>query len=297
LKIPPNLKPKDKIAIICSARAVEENELKPALKILEQWDLVPVLGNTIGLRHHQFGGTDQQRAQDFQEAINNPEIKAIWCARGGYGTARILDRIDFSPLLENPKWIIGYSDVTALHLQLQQLGLVSLHAQMPLDIEKKSEKTIESLRQSLFEKPFDISYVSSFSSRNGECEGELIGGNLSVLYSVLGTHPISDFHQKILILEDLDEYLYHIDRMMLNLFRTGLLKQISGLIIGGMTDMNDNSISFGQTANEIIDSYAKRLNIPVAYNAPFGHVSDNLAMCLGKKVTLRIVENKVSITY
>jgi len=297
MKTPKQLQPKDKIAIVCTARAVEENELQPALKILDQWNLIPVLGKTIGLKHHQFGGTDVERAKDFQDAINNPEVKAIWCARGGYGTARILDHIDFSPLLKNPKWIIGYSDVTALHLHLQHLGLVSLHAQMPVDIENKSEKTVESLRQSLFENSFDIEYQSEFVSRSGECQGELVGGNLSVLYSTMGTQPISDFKNKILVLEDLDEYLYHVDRMMLNLFRIGLLKQISGLIVGGMTEMNDNTIPFGQTANEIVDSYAEKLNIPVAYDAPFGHKYDNLALSLGKKVTLKVVKHKVSIRY
>lgn len=297
MKTPQKLQPQDKIAIVCTARAVDKNELRYALQLLKQWDLVPILGKTIGLRDHQFGGTDQERVQDLQDAINNPEVKAIWCARGGYGTARIIDQIDFSPLLKNPKWIIGYSDVTALHLHLQYLGLASLHAQMPVDIENKSTATIESLKQSLFEIPFDITYTSTFHCRSGECEGELIGGNLSVLYSTLGTYPISVFHQKVLILEDLDEYLYHIDRMMLNLYRTGLLKQISGLIVGGMNDMNDNSIPFGKTAYEIIDNYAEKLNIPVAYDAPFGHTANNLALCLGRKVSLKVFENKVSITY
>jgi len=297
MKMPPNLKPKDKIAIICTARAVEAIELQPALKLLEQWGLVPVLGNTIGLRQHQFGGTDLERAQDLQYAINNPKIKAIWCARGGYGTARIMDQIDFSPLLDNPKWIIGYSDVTAMHLHLQHLGLESLHAQMPVDIENKSKDTVESLKQSLLHNPIDIKYNSTFRCRSGESEGELIGGNLSVLYSTLGTYPISVFSEKVLILEDLDEYLYHIDRMMLNLYRVGLLKQISGLIVGGMNSMNDNAIPFGKTAYEIIDSYAKKLNIPVAFDAPIGHTVNNLALCLGKKVRLKVFENKVSITY
>jgi muramoyltetrapeptide carboxypeptidase len=297
MKIPPNLKLKDKIAIICTARAVKANELQPALELLKQWGLIPVIGKTVGLKHHQFGGTDQERAQDLQEAINNPDVKAIWCARGGYGTARILDLIDFSPLLNHPKWIIGYSDVTALHLQLQHLGLVSLHAQMPLDIETKSNETLSSLKQTLFKKPYHFEYKSTFSSQSGECTGELIGGNLSVLFSVLGTQPISDFYQKILVLEDLDEYLYHIDRMMLNLYRTGVLSQISGFIIGGMSSMNDNSIPFGSDAYQIIDEYTKKLNIPVAFDFPIGHTFDNLALCLGAKANLKISENNIILNY
>lgn len=297
MKTPQKLQLQDKIAILCTARAVEKHELHPALEILQEWGLKPVLGKTIGQRHHQFGGTHQQRAEDFQNAINNPEINAIWCARGGYGTARILDLVDFKPLEKNPKWIIGYSDVTALHLHLQHLGLVSLHAQMPLDIEKKSALTIDSLRQSLFKKPYDIEYVSKFRSRSGACQGQLIGGNLSVLYSVLGTQPLSDFQHKILVLEDLEEYLYHVDRMMLNLSRVGILDQIKGMIVGGMTDMNDNPIPFGQNAYEIIDHYTKELGIPVAYECPIGHTRDNMALTLGRSVELKVLENVVSIKY
>jgi len=297
LKIPPYLEPKDKIAILCTARAVEKMELEPALNSLDQWDLVPVIGKTIGLKDHQFGGTDQERAEDLQDAINNPEIKAIWIARGGYGTARIIDSINFEPLMENPKWIIGYSDVTALHLHLQQLGLSSLHAQMPLDIENKSPETRESLKQSLFRKPYDLEFISNFPSISSESQGELIGGNLSVLFSVLQTIPLSVFKNKILVLEDLDEYLYHIDRMMLNLYRSGVLRQLSGLVIGGMNDMNDNSTPFGLNVYEIINQYTKSLNIPVAYDSPFGHTSNNLALTLGRKVKLTVNHNSVSLKY
>ncbi len=297
MKLPAYLKPKDKIAIVCTARAVEAHELQPAIELLEDWGLIPVYGNTIGLKHHQFGGTDDERANDLQSAINDPEINAIWIARGGYGTARIIDSVDFQALLNNPKWIIGYSDVTALHLHLQHLGLSSLHAQMPLDIDSKSQQTIESLRQSLFEKPYELKFTSNFHSVSGECKGELIGGNLSVLFSVLQSIPVSTFKGKILVLEDLDEYLYHVDRMMLNLYRSGLLHQIKGLIVGGMSDMNDNAIPFGQSAYEIIAAYAEKLNIPVAYDAPFGHIFDNLALTLGRKAKLKVSNNEISLTY
>ncbi|MGX1023406.1 S66 peptidase family protein [Psychroflexus sp. MBR-150] len=294
----PNLlKSLDKVAIICTARAVDKKDLKHALNILKSWQLQPVLGQTIGLKHHQFGGTDDERAADLQQQINNPEIKAIWCAKGGYGTARIIDQIDFTPLLKNPKWIIGYSDVTALHLHLQNIGLCSLHAQMPVDIENKSKKTHKSLKQSLFKNPFNIYYKSKFKSQSGQAQGQLIGGNLSVLYSVLGSESVPSFKDKILFLEDLDEYLYHIDRMMLSLSRQGLLKQLKGLIIGGMTDMNDNSTPFGKTAYEIIEHYTKDLKIPIAYNCPAGHQFENIALTLGAKINLNVKNNKISIEY
>ncbi|RRO13514.1 S66 peptidase family protein [Flavobacteriaceae bacterium 14752] len=286
-----------KVAIICTARAVDKEDLKHALNILKSWQLQPILGQSIGLKHHQFGGTDDERAADLQQHINNPEIKAIWCAKGGYGTARIIDQIDFTPLLKNPKWIIGYSDITALHLQLQKIGICSLHAQMPVGIENKSETTRESLKQSLINKPFDIQYASKFKSRNGHAKGQLIGGNLSVLYSVLGSKSVTDFQDKILFLEDLDEYLYHIDRMMLSFRRQGILKQLNGLIIGGMSAMNDNSIPFGKSAYEIIEYYTKDIEIPIAYDCPVGHEFDNYALTLGATIELKVENNQVSIKY
>jgi len=287
----------DKVAIVCTARATEIADIKYAIELLKKWQLQPIIGQSIGLKHNQFGGTDDERAADLQQQINNPEIKAIWCAKGGYGTGRIIDQIDFSPLLKNPKWIIGYSDITALHLQLQKIGICSLHAQMPVGIENKSVTTRQSLRKSLFDKPYDIHYNSKFKSKSGYAEGQLIGGNLSVLYSVLGSKSVPDFKDKILFIEDLDEYLYHIDRMMLSLSRQGLLKQLKGLIIGGMTDMNDNKIPFGQNAHEIIKHYTKNLKIPIAYDCPTGHTYENLALTLGAKIKLEIIDNNVAIEY
>ena len=294
---PKHLSPGDKVAIVCTARFAQSESLNAAIELLKKWQLNPVLGNSIGIKHHQFGGTDLQRTEDLQCQINDTEIKAIWCAKGGYGTARILDAIDFKPLLRQPKWIIGYSDVTALHLHLQNLGLVSLHAQMPVDIEHKSTKTIDSLKQSLFHKPFNIHYKSKFPSKHGKAQGEIIGGNLSVLYSVLGSSSEPNFSNKILFLEDLDEYLYHIDRMMLNLYRRGLLHKIKGLVIGGMNKMNDNAIPFGKKVYQIIDEYVSELKIPVAYDCPVGHDFDNLALTLGAEIKLEVNNNQVLIEY
>lgn len=294
---PDVLKAKDKIAIVCTARSVTRKQLDYSLNLIESWHLQAVLGQSINLKHHQFGGTDEERAEDLQKQINDPEIRAIWCAKGGYGTSRILDLIDFTPLLKDPKWIVGYSDVTALHLQLQDIGICSLHAQMPVGIAKKSELTRKSLKQSLTQKPYNINYTSEFECEPGQARGQLIGGNLSVLYSVLGSLPPSNFKDKILFLEDLDEYLYHIDRMMLNLRRQGLLKDLKALILGGMSDMNDNAVPFGLNAYEIIKHYTKHLNIPVAYDCPAGHEVNNIALTLGATVQLNIQNNHVSIEY
>ena len=296
--IPPPLQKGDQVAIIATARSISKKELQPAISLLKSWGLQPVLGSSIGLRSHQFAGSDEERAADLQEQINNPSIKAIWCAKGGYGSIRILDLVDFSSLKIKPKWLIGYSDVTAIHLHLQSLGIASLHAQMASAIETRSTSTSEELKAVVLGENHQIQYASRHPNQvNGEVKGEVIGGNLSVLYSAIGSHSMPSFKNKILFLEDLDEYLYHIDRMMQNLKRSGLLNQISGLIVGGMTDMNDNTVPFGKTAEEIIFDAVKELNIPVAFDFPAGHVETNLPLIFGKMAHLSVTSEQVNLSY
>jgi muramoyltetrapeptide carboxypeptidase len=295
---PPPLEKGDKVALIATARSISKKDLQPAISLLKSWDLQPVLGSSIGLQAHQFAGSDEERAADLQEQINNPSIKAIWCAKGGYGSIRILDLVDFSILKSTPKWLIGYSDVTAIHLHLQSIGIASLHAQMASAIETRSTSTSEELKTVVFGEKHQIQYASRHSNQvNGKVKGEVIGGNLSVLYSAIGSHSMPSFKNKILFLEDLDEYLYHIDRMMQNLKRSGLLSEISGLIVGGMTAMNDNETPFGKTAEEIIFEVVKDLNIPVAFNFPAGHVETNLPLIFGKIAHLDVTSNQVTLTY
>jgi len=286
-----------KVAIVCTARSVDINQLKFSIDCLKSWGLQVVIGSSIGLKDNQFGGTDDERALDLQQQINNPDIKAIFIAKGGYGTARILDRIDFEPLVKHPKWIVGYSDVTALHLKLQQLKIASIHADMPVDFSRRSNETLESLKQCLFQNGYNLNYSSNADAISGQCEGVLVGGNLSVLYSVLGTTGLPSFKNTLLFLEDVDEYLYHIDRMLLNLKRNGILSQLSGLIVGGMTSMNDNAIPFGYSANEIIYNHVSEYKYPVAFDSPSGHLKNNLAMVFGAKLRLTVDENSVEIVY
>lgn len=296
--LPPSLQPGDKVAIIATARFISKDDLQPAIELLKAWQLKPVLGSSIGLENHQFAGTDKERAEDLQNQIDNPDIKAIWFAKGGYGSIRILDLVDFSALKTHPKWLVGYSDVTAIHLNLQSLGIASLHAQMASAIETKSASTSEELKNVLFGEQLQIEYASRHPNQiNGEVNGEVIGGNLSVLYSAIGSQSMPSFKGKILFLEDLDEYLYHIDRMMQNLKRGGILNKISGLIVGGMTDMNDNSIPFGKTAEDIIYEAAKNLNIPVAFKFPAGHVETNLPIIFGKTAGLSVTSECVKLSY
>ncbi len=295
---PPYLKTGDTVGIVSTARKISEIELQPALELLSDWGLNTKLGRTIGSQHDQFAGDDALRASDLQMMLDNPEIKAIWCARGGYGTVRLIDTLDFKCFSANPKWIIGYSDITVLHSHINARGIETLHAQMPLDIEKKSNDTAESIRETLFGRSYNIE-VENLSDlcRIGQAKGELVGGNLSVLYSICGTHSALNTNGKILFLEDLDEYLYHIDRMVQNLKRNGLLDNLKGMIVGGMTDMNDNTIPFGKTAEEIVADIVSEYNFPVCFNFPAGHLHDNRALIFGRKVTLDVSKEKIDLKF
>lgn len=300
---PRSLKKGAKVALVSTARKVSKTELQPALELLQSWELIPIIGKSIGAQENQFAGSDSLRAQDFQEMLDREDIEAIWCARGGYGTVRIIDDLDFSLFLKNPKWIIGYSDVTVLHNHIHNLGIASLHAQMCLEIENKTEATRETLRKALFGGSFSIKYESNHPlQRNGTAKGKLVGGNLSMLYSLCGSPSALDTKGKILFLEDLDEHLYHIDRMLQNLKRNGMFKNLAGLMVGGMTDMKDHTKAhgfttdrpFGKTTEEMIYEIVKDYNYPICFNFPAGHVKDNKALVLGTTSILKIEKSKVT---
>jgi muramoyltetrapeptide carboxypeptidase len=256
-----------------------------------------VLGKTIGQEHHQLSGEDATRTIDFQDAINNPAIKAIWCVRGGYGTVKIIDKLDFSALLQNPKWIIGYSDVTVLHSHLHNLGLETLHATMPINIAKNSDEAKETLRKALFGEQLSYQIPTDSLSINGKGKGKLIGGNLSIIYSLMGSNSSMETDGKILFLEDLDEYLYHIDRMMMNLKRSGYLKNLKGIIVGGMTSMKDNEIPWGKDTYQIILEHTKDLKIPVVFNFPAGHIPDNRALIMGRNIILNVDKDTTTVVF
>lgn len=301
---PNTLQKGDTIAIVSTARKLKKEELQPALKILESWGLKAVLGKTIGAEENQFAGNEELRAEDFQQMLDNPNIKAIWCARGGYGTVKMIDMLDFSEFQKNPKWIIGYSDVTVLHTHIHNLGIETLHAQMCLDIENKTEEARESIRKVLFEQEYSIAfnvntYNKTFQQKQqlSSIQSKIVGGNLSVLYSLCGSSSAINTDGKILFIEDLDEYLYHIDRMMMNLKRNGVFKNLKALIVGGMTDMHDNRIPFGKTAEEIILDAVKDYNYPVFFNFPAGHIKDNQALIFGREVKLISENDQVILNF
>lgn len=295
---PPALLYGDKVGLVATARKISLEELKEGLDLIKSWGLIPVIGKTIGLEDNQYAGTDFQRAQDFQEMLDNPEIKAIWCARGGYGTVRIIDQLDFYKFVKYPKWIVGYSDVTVLHSYIHKIGFKTIHGTMPVSVENNTAFAKASLKQALFGEKPNITYKNTnVLNRLGKAKGLLVGGNLSMLYSLCGSSSGLDTEGKILFIEDLDEYLYHIDRMVMNLKRNGMLDHCAGLLVGGMTKMHDNKISFGKTAQEIVLDAVKDCDFPVAFNFPAGHLDDNRALIMGAEVAIEVNRTSTSLKY
>ncbi len=287
----------DTVAIVSTARKNLEDNLKPSIDLLQSWGLNVVIGKTIGLDKNQLAGTDEERADDFQTQMDNPNIKAIWCVRGGYGTVRMIDLLDFTKFKQNPKWVIGFSDVTVLHSHLNTMGIQSIHAVMPVGIPRASEEAKETLRKALFGETLEYKLPCDIINHKGKATGELVGGNLSILYSLLGSESAIDCKDKILFLEDLDEYLYHFDRMLMNLKRNGCLDNLKGIVVGAMTKMNDNEIPWGKNALEIIEDITKDLKIPIMYNFPAGHIQDNRALIFGQQVSMEVTAEETIIKF
>ncbi|MBE0646223.1 MAG: LD-carboxypeptidase [Bacteroidales bacterium] len=299
MTLPPYLQKGDKVAIVSPARSITFEEVFPAMKLFQKWGLEVILGTHVFGKHHQFSGTDDQRKQDLQQMLDDPSIRAIVASRGGYGTTRIIDRLDFTTFSKHPKWIVGYSDITVLHSHIHRhLGIQTLHATMPFNIKDQNfnEITTESLRKALFGEKISYSKHITFWDKTGLTEGELVGGNLSILYSLNGTPSDIDTQGKILFLEDVDEYLYHLDRMMMNLKRSVKLKELKGLVVGSLTDMKDNELPFGKSAHEIIQEAVKDYSYPVCFDFPAGHEKLNVALYLGRKAKLK-VEKEVSLLF
>ncbi len=293
----PYLRKGDRVALAAPARKVSPEEMAPAIAMLESWGLQVVVPEGLYSQEGQLAGSDGHRAALLQKLLDDPDIKAIFCCRGGYGTVRIIDQLDFSRFAEHPKWIVGYSDITVLHSHIHHtLGLPTLHATMPINMHGEETPATRSMHDFLFGINRDcIAYEweSSTMNRSGVASGLVVGGNLSILYSLCGSCSQVDTRGKILLIEDLDEYLYHIDRMMLNLKRCGMLDGLAGLLVGGLTDMHDNTVPFGRTAIQIVADAVKEYDYPVLFGAPFGHLGDNnLALPLGVKCTIESSKSK-----
>jgi len=295
IKQPQYLKKGDKIAIVCPAKKLKSS-IEPAIAQLEQWGLEVLKGESVSTAYHQFAGEDALRAADMQTFLDDPEIKAIICGRGGYGTIRIIDMLDFTQFNQNPKWLIGFSDITILlsHL-LASENTQSIHGQMPGTFEDATEESLETLRKALFGEEHSFNVISSFPNRSGNAEGILIGGNLSLLVAIEGSSSEMDYTDKILFLEDVGEYEYALDRMMRTLKRSGKLSKLRGLIVGAFNEIKTEDIPFGQTVEEVIWEVVKEYDYPVGFNFPVGHIDDNRALVLGKKMSLSINRQHVKL--
>ena len=276
------------------ASRLDYETLEPAFHILrDQWQLEVVEGESLRSSYFQFAGDDALRTRDLQRMLDDPGIRAIFSARGGYGSYRILDRLDFTQFLKNPKWIIGFSDITVVHCHLHRMGIQSLHAIMPkLFGSEGVTDSIETLRQCLFGEPlFPYTSPSHLLNRPGTATGPLVGGNLTLLMHILGTPSEIDLTGKLLFIEDIDETLFSTDRMMIQLRRSGRLADLAGLLVGQFTEMRINDSSpFGKTANEIIAEQVAGYDYPVCFDFPVGHVARNLALPIGKTAELVVNE-------
>ncbi len=287
---PGRLRPGDTIGIVAPARKVSREQIDSALQEFESWGLRVILGDHVFSSAHSYlSGTDEERLADLQSAIDNPGIKAIISARGGYGSGRIIDQIDFSPMKQNPRWLIGFSDITAVHLRLLREGLMSIHGTMPILFGKPdSHDSIESLRQLLFDDRSSVSFNSAPHNRTGKSSGRLIGGNLSLIIDSMGTPYELHTEGNILVIEEIDEYYYRLDRMLNHLKRAGKLSGLNGLVIGHMTDIKESELPFNESVEQMISRVVKEYNYPVAFKFPSGHENPNLAWIHGEYYELHV---------
>ena len=298
---PPYLKKGDTIMILSPAgRLRDRTGVEAGTDLANHWGLVVFYGNHLLSREGSFAGTDEDRLQDLQGALDDPSIKAIWAARGGYGTVRVVDELDFSKFRQNPKWIVGFSDITILHNKLHQLGYQSLHAQMPVTLELENpeqKRSITSLHRALFGKKLEYKIRTHESNRDGVGRGQLVGGNLSIVYSMLGSDTNLKMKGKVLFLEEVGEALYHIDRMMISLKRAGYFEQCRGLIIGDFKLKENKGNPFGKSLEEIVLEATEGTDFPIVFDFPAGHVDDNRALIMGSEVELSVGKKKSKIVF
>jgi muramoyltetrapeptide carboxypeptidase len=299
-KIQPSfLKKGDKVAIISPSFFIEEERLRIGIDFLEDWGLEVITGESVLKQSGPFAGSDSERLADFQRATDDPGIKAVFCSRGGYGMSRIINHIDFSGVTKDPKWFIGFSDITVLHLWLSELcGIISVHGEMPLNYNNpvKTPATTDSLYNALFGKPVEISWEGLFL-RQKNVQGEVIGGNLSLINTLQATPAEITTESRILFIEDVGEYYYHIDRMLTSLKLAGKLENLAALVVGGMNKMTEGKGGWVSTIEETIFDIVKEYNYPVLFNFPAGHIDDNRAFYIGKEAKIEINENLATLKF
>ena len=297
-KIPPYLKPGDTIGIVCPAGYMPFEKAKTCIETLTDWGFKVITGKTLGHQFHYFSGTDEERCNDLQTMMDDKNIDAILCGRGGYGTGRIIDKLDFSKFIKHPKWIIGFSDITILHSHLfSNYKIASLHAPMAAafnDGEFKNQY-IQSLHDALLGKRADYKTEGNILNQDGKSKGILIGGNLSLLVNIIGTSSDIKTKNKILFVEEVGEYIYGVDRMMYQLKRSGKLKNLKGLIIGKFSDMKDTTVPFGQTVEDAIKDLVKDYDYPICFGFPISHDKENYALKVGVKYKLNVEKGLVEL--
>ena len=282
-----------KIGIVAPARKVTPEEMQYAIDWLEENGFVPVYDDRLFAEHHIFAGDDDFRAAVFQEYLDNEQIEAIWLARGGYGSIRIIDKLNFTRFLQHPKWVIGFSDTTVIHGKLNRLGVPSLHASMPFFFANKTPEAKQSLLDALLGTPLHYVFPAHKMNRIGQMEGKIVGGNLSVLYGMIESDTFPELDGKILFIEEVDEYIYHIDRMMHALKRAGKLARLKGLIVGGLTQIHDNPDPFGMSVEEVIVEAVAEYDYPICFGFPAGHFDDNRALFFGLDSRLLVTDEKI----
>jgi len=294
---PPALNPGDLIYITAPAKLMDAQAVTYAKKYLEENGFKVLISKNCLGKHHYFSGTDEERLSDLQFGIDHPEVRAILCARGGYGSIRILDRINWANVLLEPKWMIGFSDITVFHHRLQKLGIQSIHGTMPINFEKNTDEALKTLLGSITGNFTPFVLAPNKTNKTGLATGNLIGGNLSIIYSMLGTTDQYDFEDAILFLEDVGEHYYQVERMIFALGKAGVFEKIKGLIIGGMTELEDTDPPLGRSIEEIILEQLRFSNMPVLFNFPTGHITDNRALVIGKHIKISVKENETIVSY
>ncbi len=302
LTTPPYLKKGDTIVMLAPAGFLKDKSgrLDNAKKLIESWGLHITYGKHLFSESGHFAGTDEERAEDFQKALDNPNIKAVFCARGGYGSVRVLDKLDYTTFKENPKWVIGYSDITAFHNHIHNLGIETIHGMMGISVRDSIStiaETVNSFKKAVFGKTLKYKIDSSKYNRQGKAKGVLVGGNLSLLASMLGSKSNLNTSDKILFIEDVGEELYAIDRMLQSLKRAGYFTNCKGLIVGDFSDIPENTTDWGSSIEELILNVVKEYNFPVLFHFPAGHEKDNRALILGRNITLNVRKNNSKVIF
>lgn len=299
---PPYLIAGDTVAIVAPSGVLKNrtDEVTRAKKLLESWNLNVVIGKSVFSKDNHFAGTDTERCQDFQNALDNPNIKAIWSARGGYGTVRILDKLDYSKFIKNPKWVIGYSDITALHNQIHTKGVETIHALMCVSLTEDLndiKESVATFKTAIFGKPLSYTLKGSSYNKAGNASGQLVGGNLTLLHTMLGSNTSINTDGKILFIEEIGEYKYHIDRMLQSMKRAGYFENCKGVIVGGMSRMRKNTTLWGTSVEQLILDALEDYNFPITFNMPAGHEDDNRALIMGRTIELKVEKAKTLIIF